>query len=475
MYTEVDEETSLLNTLQTLKPTPLPWSQISIVLSLQLIEAITSQVIFPFAPQLIRDLGITHGNESQVGYYLGLMQSLFFLTQAIAGLILSRLSDYSGRKPVILACLFGVSASMYWFGLSRTFGGLVLSYSLNGFFNGYPGVNRSILAEITDTTNIAQAFAIIPIAWFTGVAFASLIGGSLSRPAESFPKIFGSNEFLKNYPYFLPCAVSATFTAVVWIVTSIVLKETVQSTVPIFKFLRGNTSEVTNGTASQQLNAISAPLKAGRPLPLRSLLTPKIIIVVGNFALLALVDVMFRAVQPLFYSTPIHLGGMGLPPSTIGNILSVLGFLNGVFQVFFFAKVHDYWGSKKVFMAGITSAIPVFAAFPLINHLTKTQGLSIAVWIIVAIQVILSIGFGFSYGAIFIIITAASPNQATLGATNGLGQITAGIIKAIGPAAANSLFSLSIERNYFGGYLVYYVLVSIVCISVFVGSLLPRH
>lgn len=53
--------------------------------------------------------------------------------------------------------------------------------------------------------------------------------------------------------------------------------------------------------------------------------------------------------------------------------------------------------------------------------------------------------------------------------------MTVSIMRAIGPAVANSLFSLSIDKNYLGGYLVYYVLVAVVCTSVFVGSLLPRH
>jgi len=89
----VDEETPLLQGNGKKTPTPLPWSQFSIALLLQLAEPLTSNVIYPFAPQvcqttlihrllyesffffgqLIRDIGVTHGNESQVGYYVGIM------------------------------------------------------------------------------------------------------------------------------------------------------------------------------------------------------------------------------------------------------------------------------------------------------------------------------------------------------------------------------------------------------------------
>jgi len=45
-----DEESPLLP-LQPVKPTPVPWFQVSIVAFAHLAEPLTSQVIYPFAPQ----------------------------------------------------------------------------------------------------------------------------------------------------------------------------------------------------------------------------------------------------------------------------------------------------------------------------------------------------------------------------------------------------------------------------------------
>lgn len=53
MTSHVDEETPLLRSGQDKKsPTPLPWFQFSIVLFLQLAEPLTSQVIYPFTPEV---------------------------------------------------------------------------------------------------------------------------------------------------------------------------------------------------------------------------------------------------------------------------------------------------------------------------------------------------------------------------------------------------------------------------------------
>ena len=63
--------------------------------------------------------------------------------------------------------------------------------------------------------------------------YSPMIGGSLSRPTERFPDTFGSSAFLKNYPYFLPCAVSATFSAFAWFLTFVFLREVGVNTISL--------------------------------------------------------------------------------------------------------------------------------------------------------------------------------------------------------------------------------------------------
>jgi len=47
------------------------------------------------------------------------------------------------------------------------------------------------------------------------------------------------------------------------------------------------------------------------------------------------------------------------------------------------------------------------------------------------------------------------------------------VFRAIGPAAANSLYSLSLAKGYMGGFMVYYVLMVVVFFSISMGTLLP--
>ncbi len=70
-------------------------------------------------------------------------------------------------------------------------------------------------------------------------------------------------------------------------------------------------------------------------------------------------------------------------------------------------------------------------------------------------------------------ITSAAPSKRSLGATNGLGQVTAAVNRAIGPAASTSLFAALLTHNWLGGYAVYLILVIGVLASLRVANYLP--
>ncbi|KAG6815067.1 hypothetical protein H0H87_005385, partial [Tephrocybe sp. NHM501043] len=225
-----------------------------------------------------------------------------------------------------------------------------------------------------------------------------MIGGSLS-PADRFPSLFGDNAFLKKYPYFLPCAVPATFSALAWLVTFFYLKETLKSPVPLSQLLKFRKEKVN----SAQLNETSLEASSldnnvreeDKPVSFRDLLIPRVILTAGNYAFLSLVNQAYRATQPLFLSTPITLGGLGPSPPTIGNIMSFFGIFSGVAQVFFFARVHDHLGSRTTFVAGLTCMFPCFIAFLILSWMAKARDMY--VWIIVGLQTLLAIGPSFLY------------------------------------------------------------------------------
>ncbi|EIW54332.1 MFS general substrate transporter [Trametes versicolor FP-101664 SS1] len=442
-------------------PTPLPKGQISILMLLGLAEPITALCIYPFINQLITDLDITGGDERKVGYYAGMIESIFFAMEALFVFQWSRLSDHIGRKPVLLVGVAGLFLSMISFGLSKTFWGLVVSRSLVGMLNGNTGVMKSMMAEITDETNISHGFAMLPVAWSAGSTMGPLIGGQLARPHDRWPGVF-THPFWRKYPYFLPCAASAAFSAFTFVITAIFLKETVH------KRARRDpaTTDDTAPTSSAHDDA---------PPPLRKVLTRRVVISIANYAVVAVLDIAFFALLPLFLATPIPLGGLGLAPPTIGVIIGTFGLLNGCFQALLFARLMDRYGPKRLFQQGLLAFFPLYALFPVMSLYAKAHGITPVIWALVLLQQMLLVVMDLAFGSIFIFITSSAANNRALGATNGIAQFIASVVRALGPVASTSLFAVSLQRNWLGGYGVYPIMIALALVLFTVSTHLPRN
>ncbi|KAG8727360.1 hypothetical protein FRC11_013425 [Ceratobasidium sp. 423] len=153
-----------------------------------------------------------------------MIESIFFLTESMFTLQYGRISDQIGRRPVLMFGLFGQALSIFSVGLSKQFWQLVFSRALSGALNGNIGVSKSMIVELTDETNQAQAFSLPPIIWSTGATLGPFIGGTLSHPAKLLPSVFDT-PFWNKYPYFLPCLVAAAYAGCVFIIGGLFLKE----------------------------------------------------------------------------------------------------------------------------------------------------------------------------------------------------------------------------------------------------------
>ncbi|KAF9644584.1 MFS general substrate transporter, partial [Thelephora ganbajun] len=422
--------------------TPLPKLQIGILLLVQLAEPICSQCIYPFINQLISELGVTGGDEKKLGYYAGIIESVFFFAEASCTLFWSFFSERIGRKPVLMTGMAGLVISMTSFGLSKTFAGLVVSRCVAGLLNGNMGVVKGMMGELTDSTNRAQVSGLVPLVWAIGVTIGPFAGGSLSRPHKKFPTVFG-NWFWEEYPYLLPCLFSAVFCAFCFILIWAFLKETVNKHRP----------PKDGGEVHPDHLYKSVP-------PLRAILTEPVVLSIASYLWIAFLDIALRALQPLFFITPIRLGGLSMSPATIGLCLGIFGLLDGIAQGLLFARVIRRVGLKRLFLTSMFCFIPMFALFPVVNHFAREWGRSPVVWSLVVFQLMINCVTEMGFACAFLYITSAVESPRALASVHGIAQTAASLIRAVGPAMSTSLFAYTLQHDWLGGLGVYIVLIA---------------
>ena len=219
--------------------------------------------------------------------------------------------------------------------------------------------------------------------------------------------------------------------------------------------------------------------------------TSSVMIPIANYGTLALVEMGFFVLLPLFYSSPIEIGGLGFSPHIIGTFLAIFGLVDGIVQASFAAKLIEWFGPKKVFCSAVLWYYPLILLFPIMSAVVTAQGrVRPIIWILLVIQLVFMVLMDLSYSTfcpspgrytihlchvavIFIFVTRAAPNKQSLGSVNGLGQSFTSIARAIGPVLTSSLFAVSKEYNILGGNLVYVVLALLTTILVVLSRCLP--
>ncbi|KAH8985293.1 MFS general substrate transporter [Lactarius akahatsu] len=493
---EIDEETPFLPNHEDLNPsqTPLPTAQICILLTTWLADSVLSNSISPYLNQLVRELPEVGGDARKVGYYTGIIVhlttfskrvevnqnarqvSLHYAAIAVTSFQWNRLSDHVGRKPVLLSCLVGTTLSTLLFGLSRSFWALVLSQCLLGAVTGHVGVVSSMTAELTDETNVAQGFSMLPVAWSLGRVIGPLIGGVLSRPQDRWPHVF-SHSFWSDYPYFLPCLVAAIFVCLSLVISGFYLEETLDSRPSERLRLASPNSDSPQRGAGDSPDLEMSSNELDKPLPLRSVLTKPVVVTTANYALFAMLSAVAAVYIPLVWSTPVEYGGLNLDPASIGLGLSVYGGMGGFFQFVFFSHFVSRCGLRRVFILSIASCAVIYTLFPFENVVVACGGPNFIVWLLIILQMSSLYSWrvwGYS-GAMNIYIPSAAPNRRSLGAVYGLSHVATSVSSAVGQVAADWLFAFSLTHNILGGKFAFIVFLGVVCIELGVSTQLPKN
>jgi len=142
-------------------------------------------IVLPLLPYLIERLLGAGGNAAQVSRATGLLTGLYMLSLFLFAPVWGRLSDWYGRRVVLVVGLIGFSATMLTFAFIETLPAVYLERFLSGMFAA--AVTPVALAAIGDLAATEEARArrltFISLAGMSGVLLGPMLGVFIARGA----------------------------------------------------------------------------------------------------------------------------------------------------------------------------------------------------------------------------------------------------------------------------------------------------
>jgi DHA1 family tetracycline resistance protein-like MFS transporter len=175
-----------------------------------LIDVIGFGIIIPVVPKLIGSLaGGTMSDAARIG---GWLVFSFALMQFVFSPILGNLSDQYGRRPVLLASLFGFGVDYLFTAFAPSVGWLFVGRLIAGVTGASFTTATAYIADISTPETRAQNFGMIGAAFGLGFIIGPAVGGLLAGWGLRAPFIAAAILTFINwlYGYFiLPESLSA--------------------------------------------------------------------------------------------------------------------------------------------------------------------------------------------------------------------------------------------------------------------------
>lgn len=164
-----------------------------------LIDVIGIGIIVPVLPQLIKEL--SGGTLSEASRYGGWLMFAYAFMQFLFSPILGGLSDQYGRRPVLLASLFGFGIDYLFLGFAPTLGWLFVGRLLAGITGASFTTASAYIADISAPEKRAQNFGMIGAAFGVGFIIGPVLGGLLGHFGPRVPFFVSAGLSLLNWLY----------------------------------------------------------------------------------------------------------------------------------------------------------------------------------------------------------------------------------------------------------------------------------
>jgi len=120
-------------------------------------------------------------------FVTGLLVASYAAAQLIGAPVLGRLSDRFGRRPLLLASIFGTFVGFLLLGFANTLWMLFAARVIDGFTGGNLSIAQAYITDVTDAKNRSKGLGMIGAAFGLGFIIGPVTGGLLSQFGYGVP------------------------------------------------------------------------------------------------------------------------------------------------------------------------------------------------------------------------------------------------------------------------------------------------
>jgi MFS transporter, DHA1 family, tetracycline resistance protein len=144
------------------------------------VDILGMTIMYPLLPFYAEHLG-----AGPLG--AGLLVSVYAVFQLIGGPLLGRLSDHTGRKPLLIVSQIGTLIGFIILAFATSLWMIFFSRILDGITAGNISLAQAYIADVTKPEERTKSFAIIGIAFGLGFLIGPAISGYLAQFGYQYP------------------------------------------------------------------------------------------------------------------------------------------------------------------------------------------------------------------------------------------------------------------------------------------------
>ncbi len=172
---------------------------ITFILLTLVIDIIGIGLVVPVLPELVKEF--VGGDTSTAGRYVGVIAATYSLAQFLFAPIIGALSDRFGRRPVLLASMFGLGIDYLIQGFAPTIGWLFVGRLIAGIMGASFSTANAYIADVSNEKTRARNFGLTGAMFGIGFIIGPTLGGWLGGIDIRLPFFAAAGLSLLNWLY----------------------------------------------------------------------------------------------------------------------------------------------------------------------------------------------------------------------------------------------------------------------------------